>query len=596
MIMFQVFDRIFQIVTPIVKYSFFLIIGSIASSLLAKYFAGCIGVIVDISRSHAGIIGLILSLGFHIALCSIAFFQQTKANQKPYLTGFIILLITSLAILKLIFITTATLAYLIVTYVAIRRQKRNSTEIIIAATPKENKNIVYYPISTVKLAGWYVLTFGWYKIYWWYKNWQFIKFNNQVDCRPARRCLFPIFFYYEFLQNVNQTCITNNVQGIKYPKILTGLFWTVFIIAIIVTSVFQVINQTDPAAIKAIVPYTTLVYMIASMSFLLLPQMAINRSNQQTSIPTEKSFTYFAGIGALVVLSISVWLGYISGVVINSRTDIHNATVAMNYRDYPAAYKYANLAAKNNDPKADYFLGAMYLIGKGVNKDAVQAAQWFEKSANQGDIDAQYQLAALYHNGEGVTKDDKKSVYWLQKAADAGNTDALSDLGFAYNHGQGVAKNSAKAMELYQKAAGKGDSIAMYNLGFNYGKNATIPNHYALAASWYQKSMEQEPNPCAANDLAILYAIGQGVPKDTVKAKSLFKSAALLAFLDTSFIKFDEDFSYADHHEVANAYADFAFAQATHNKSAGQLADSYSPLAVRGAAVMARGIQTSCWQ
>lgn len=60
------------------------------------------------------------------------------------------------------------------------------------------------------------------------------------------------------------------------------------------------------------------------------------------------------------------------------------------------------LTAKANagDAAAQYQLGTMYNIGKGVDRNPDQAFAWFQKAARQGHMGAMYELAVAYYNGE----------------------------------------------------------------------------------------------------------------------------------------------------------------------------------------------------
>ena len=79
------------------------------------------------------------------------------------------------------------------------------------------------------------------------------------------------------------------------------------------------------------------------------------------------------------------------------------------------AFTYYEKAANMGDSNAQFALGVCYDIGRGVEKDESQAANWVEKAAKQGHRDAQYMLSYFYRNGIGVPKDDKQAVYWKKK-------------------------------------------------------------------------------------------------------------------------------------------------------------------------------------
>src|SRR5262249_8643752 len=60
------------------------------------------------------------------------------------------------------------------------------------------------------------------------------------------------------------------------------------------------------------------------------------------------------------------------------------------------------MAEKNNDPNAQYYLAQDYSRGRGVDRDPNQAMRWYRKSADQGHAVAQHCVGFLYSSGEGV--------------------------------------------------------------------------------------------------------------------------------------------------------------------------------------------------
>jgi len=74
-------------------------------------------------------------------------------------------------------------------------------------------------------------------------------------------------------------------------------------------------------------------------------------------------------------------------------------------------------------------LGALYLLGQGLEKDEKLAAQWMEKAAQQGLLEAQVITATLYDRGLGVVMDVNKATAWYEKAAAQGHKPSLAILG-----------------------------------------------------------------------------------------------------------------------------------------------------------------------
>ncbi len=95
----------------------------------------------------------------------------------------------------------------------------------------------------------------------------------------------------------------------------------------------------------------------------------------------------------------------------------------------PSALAVIEQSAQQGDAKAQAKLGAMYLLGSGVEKDEQQAAEWMLKAANQGYVEAEVIVAAMYDRGLGVKNDVKMATQWYEKAAAQGNTTSMAILG-----------------------------------------------------------------------------------------------------------------------------------------------------------------------
>jgi len=69
----------------------------------------------------------------------------------------------------------------------------------------------------------------------------------------------------------------------------------------------------------------------------------------------------------------------------------------------------------------------MYANGLGVERDDVQAVDWYGKAAEQGHALAQFNLGGMYGAGRGVKRDALQSFMWLTLSAQAGDVTALSN-------------------------------------------------------------------------------------------------------------------------------------------------------------------------
>lgn len=98
---------------------------------------------------------------------------------------------------------------------------------------------------------------------------------------------------------------------------------------------------------------------------------------------------------------------------------------ALRAEDLPRAITLINTAiARQKDPHAMAVLGALYGLGRGVARDALESAAWFRQAANAGDAFGQTAFGVCLATGFGVERDDSDAVFWLYRAARAGHQEA----------------------------------------------------------------------------------------------------------------------------------------------------------------------------
>ena len=146
------------------------------------------------------------------------------------------------------------------------------------------------------------------------------------------------------------------------------------------------------------------------------------------------------------------------------------------------------LASKKHT-EAEFYMGMIYDMGLGVNKDSARAVSWYKKAAKKDYHHAQHNLAVAYANGEGVKPNMKKALHWWQLAARQGNTDSQYNLGIIYATGNAqVKKDLLEAEKWWRKAAINGDAMAQYNLGALYANGEKKVTSYCEAIRWWKES------------------------------------------------------------------------------------------------------------
>lgn len=112
--------------------------------------------------------------------------------------------------------------------------------------------------------------------------------------------------------------------------------------------------------------------------------------------------------------------------------------------------------AEQGNPEAQYKVGEMYELGKGVTKNLETAQVWYEKSAQKNHKKAKYKLMFLKIQANGLDAASKAELGVLRQEAAAGKADAQYFLGKMYATGVGVPKSLNNAITWLNKAAFNG--------------------------------------------------------------------------------------------------------------------------------------------
>jgi TPR repeat protein len=110
------------------------------------------------------------------------------------------------------------------------------------------------------------------------------------------------------------------------------------------------------------------------------------------------------------VLAAAVVLGAASSI---ARADLQAGLDAYFDGDFGLALENLQPAAEADDPIAQFFLGEMYLHGKGVDQDFEQAAHWYERAALNGHPEVQAAIGSLEMLGLGVAQHRTSGYFWL---------------------------------------------------------------------------------------------------------------------------------------------------------------------------------------
>lgn len=172
-------------------------------------------------------------------------------------------------------------------------------------------------------------------------------------------------------------------------------------------------------------------------------------------------------------------------------------------------------------------LGMAYATGNGVDRNMVEARQWWEKAAASGNTSAQYALGLLYTKTgyDGVNQDYQVAASWFEKAAKSGDAWAQYSIGYLHENGNGFEKNDKLAGQWYLQSAELGNEYAQLNVGLKFYFGQGTEQNHAEAAKWFRKAAQQG-NPASAYFLGLMFETGQGVQGDMELAATYQRRAA----------------------------------------------------------------------
>lgn len=223
--------------------------------------------------------------------------------------------------------------------------------------------------------------------------------------------------------------------------------------------------------------------------------------------------------------------------------------------EYQQAYDCFLKAADKGHKIAQYNVGLILKLGKGVPADLTKSLKYFELSAAQGHVQAAkylgalYQiqndkkrafhffhlipkeeqddeiklmLATMYYLGQGTEKNFKEAQIVFEELAQKGKAEGQSYLGTMFLRGEGGIKDVKKGIEWLEKAVDQDHINSAFELGLIYENGAYgIQQDYEKAVFYYSKAAEKKQNWALLNYGNMLFK-GRGIKQNIDKAFELY--------------------------------------------------------------------------
>lgn len=176
------------------------------------------------------------------------------------------------------------------------------------------------------------------------------------------------------------------------------------------------------------------------------------------------------------------------------------------------AARWLGIAASNNHAKAHLLLSESFRDGVGVAVSIPAAMLALKKAAQLGNVEAQFKLGEVYVKGSvkglGLERDEVEACRWFKAAALKHFYPAEAALG-----------------KLLEKFAEGGDVGAQYELALLYSVGAGVPKDDAKCARWMETAATLG-HTTAMFKLAAMYDMGLGLSKSGEESVKWCREAA----------------------------------------------------------------------
>jgi TPR repeat protein len=186
--------------------------------------------------------------------------------------------------------------------------------------------------------------------------------------------------------------------------------------------------------------------------------------------------------------------------------DLKKGRKAYNSGEYGRALKYFSRESDQGNSIADWYLGHMYRLGRGVPADDAMAYSYYQRVAENYDpdepdhkrlqvmVDSQIWMANYIREGvpsAGIKADPARAArVYLRLASTYGHPDATYALGVMNIRGEGMKKNPTQGLKWLTSAARKRHPGAQAYLGDLYWKGSNVKRDQIRGFMWYALAAE----------------------------------------------------------------------------------------------------------
>lgn len=179
----------------------------------------------------------------------------------------------------------------------------------------EEDKITYFPVSEGKFITLYILSFGLYGVYWFYKNWKLQEAKMDKKIYPVWRAIFSIFFTHALFKRIDQSA--SHLE--KQHKFNANALATFFVAVIIVSNILENLAGNSGALLNISgnsIIIISLALFLASTYPMVKVQATVNRINNDMLGYLNHKYSLWNY--ALITLGLLIWIMIALGLLAES--------------------------------------------------------------------------------------------------------------------------------------------------------------------------------------------------------------------------------------------------------------------------------------
>lgn len=400
--------------------------------------------------------------------------------------------------------------------------------------------IAFYPVSLTKLIALSVITVGIYPMYWFYRNWQYVKRKEANSLMPIARGLFNYLWYYPLYKRLvadsDERYKKNQLPGTFVAILMAAAYFVLTMVAnigsatlfafiaslLLLLPLANYINHIQQPDEEAYRYNSRWLLRHTVMSILFIPLLVLLYGGQFNLLPNQEvvegndiwghDIKYMQRKGVIpagedIVLFYSdAWLsvrndgnGFTENRVFSYWLDDNDS---FNYKSEPLANvskinpHYSTKWDEDStvtiilDDESEFVL---YLPSESnMDRKFVKLLRdkWVRARAKSGNTSAQYQMNLKERAASVSLGKSAFSNEWLARAAESGHVKAQYELAMSLLAGIDGETDQARALELIFTSAKQNHTESQLLLGELYSKGMLVEQSHSEAISWYSRAYD----------------------------------------------------------------------------------------------------------